>query len=318
MYRSIETDTWSDPWFSELGAPAKLIFLYLVTNGHVDAAGCCEVTLRIVAFETGLEQDLLTRIIPKLAPQVVWWPEHNIFWVRNFLRRQAANTNAVNFRKSASRALHTRPEEIQTVVLAQYPELIMDEDASTDRAKVSHASPMHADASPMHAETVSVSVSVSEQEQEQGIKNPPVSLRSTSPRGGRMPANWPTPSDLNEMNDFGETLGIDADAVTVHVREFADYWQSATKNATSMDWVKRWRSRFSQDIREGKVGGAPQANGRASPNGNGRTAPVTFTQQTVANNEAASEEFLAIAEGMTRGSSAVQRPNGSPRRGLPG
>lgn len=133
-----------------------------------------------------------------------------------------------------------------------------------------------------------------------------------------MPANWPTPSDLNEMNDFGETLGIDADAVTVHVREFADYWQSATKNATSMDWVKRWRSRFSQDIREGKVGGAPQANGRASPNGNGRTAPVTFTQQTVANNEAASEEFLAIAEGMTRGSSAVQRPNGSPRRGLPG
>lgn len=162
MYRSIETDTWSDPWFSELGAPAKLVFLYLVTNGHVDAAGCCEVTLRIMAFETGLEQEQLTKIIPKLAPQVVWWPEHNIFWVRNFLRRQSANTNPTNFRKSATRALASRPGDIGAAVREHYPELPIHEDASEGSPSVKDASPsmpMHSDASPMHAETVSVSVS---------------------------------------------------------------------------------------------------------------------------------------------------------------
>jgi hypothetical protein len=292
MYRSIETDTWSDPWFSELGAPAKLIFLYLVTNGHVDAAGCCEVTLRIMAFETGLEQEQLTKIIPKLAPQVVWWPEHSIFWVRNFLRRQAANTNAANFRKSASRALRTRPDEIQTVVLAQYPELIMDEDASMDTTKGNHASPMHADASPMHAETVSVSVSEQKQEKEK----PSVSLRSTSPRGSRIPAFWPTAADLDEMNAYGESLGINAGDVASHVSEFHDYWSQATKNATSLDWVKRWRSRFGQDVRDGKVGGRASSNGRAAPtNGNGTsraTAIYRPEKTTITGHLAMSDEEM--------------------------
>ncbi len=98
----------------------------------------------------------------------------------------------------------------------------------------------------------------------------PVVLRTTAPtgaaRGGRMPVSWPAPADLDEMDAYGESLGVRADDVASHVSEFRDYWQSATKNATSMDWVKRWRSRFSQDVRDGRVGVPKVApNGRASP-----------------------------------------------------
>jgi hypothetical protein len=71
------------------------------------------------------------------------------------------------------------------------------------------------------------------------------------------------------MNAYGESLGINAGDVASHVSEFHDYWSQATKNATSLDWVKRWKVRFGQEVREGKVG-AHSSNGRASPNGNGQ------------------------------------------------
>jgi hypothetical protein len=105
-------------------------------------------------------------------------------------------------------------------------------------------------------------------ESEKRVEKPPVSLRSTSPRGARIPAFWPTAADLDEMNAYGASLGINAGDVASHVSEFHDYWSQATKNATSLDWVKRWKVRFGQEVRDGKVGAHP-SNGRASPNGNG-------------------------------------------------
>lgn len=175
MYRSIDADTWSDPWFSELPPPAKLVFLYLITNHHVNAAGLCEVTMRVMSFETGLERDQIERLLPKLAPRVMWWPDHNLLWVRNFYKRQRANTNSVNFRTAAARITQDAPPEVQATIIAQYPDLgepappppkkpkeTKDTDASRQSDHASsdgnHASASHtngiAKPSPSHANTI--------------------------------------------------------------------------------------------------------------------------------------------------------------------
>jgi hypothetical protein len=221
------------------------------------------VTLRIMAFETGLEQEQLMKIIPKLAPQVIWWPEHSIFWVRNFLRRQSANTNPVNFRKSASRALVTRPDDVGAVVREQYPELPMDGDASDTPPTVKDASPMHTDASPMHAETVSVSVSVSEQKQEKDT--PPVAI-ATSPKGGKR-ATTRIPDDFEvtpKMREDAIGYGVAAEQIRFETEKWRDH--HAAKGDVVKDAAASWRVWMRNSVRFA-------ANGRASPNGHAPSLP---------------------------------------------
>jgi hypothetical protein len=39
MYRTIETSMWTDAKFRGLPAPARLLFLYLITNPHAHVSG---------------------------------------------------------------------------------------------------------------------------------------------------------------------------------------------------------------------------------------------------------------------------------------
>jgi hypothetical protein len=105
---------------------------------------------------------------------------------------------------------------------------------------------------------------------EEEIKKPPVSLRSTSPRGARIPAHWPSDALLPEMIAYGAEHGIGEKETLAHIREYHDWWSQATKNATSLDWVKRWRAKFSEDVRVGRVGPATGRGGGMSSNGHAK------------------------------------------------
>ena len=86
MYRAIDCNTWDDPWFSELDPSAKLLFLYLITNRRSTPCGAFEITLRAASFETGIPRTQLDDLLKALAPRVVWYPEHNAIWLRNFYK----------------------------------------------------------------------------------------------------------------------------------------------------------------------------------------------------------------------------------------
>src|SRR3990167_11123814 len=89
MYRTVSTDTWSDPWFSDLPPDGKYLFLYLLTSERTNAAGCYEVAPRQIAFETGLPIERIEALLTgDLASRVVWWPKHRIVFIRNFFHRQ--------------------------------------------------------------------------------------------------------------------------------------------------------------------------------------------------------------------------------------
>jgi hypothetical protein len=122
MYRSIETAMWDDPWFAELPPNAKLLFVYLITNRRATACGVFEIQRRALVFETGLSGDAVKEAIDALAAKVTWWGDHQVIWVHNFYRRQRANTGP-SFTVSAINALANYPSDVQTAVLAEYPEL---------------------------------------------------------------------------------------------------------------------------------------------------------------------------------------------------
>jgi len=93
--RAIDTKYWTDPFIQKLPFAAKSLYIYLWTNEHCNQAGLYEITIETMAFETGLSEDEIVRLLKILEPKVAWYPETNLVWVKNFLRHQAKSTKFV-------------------------------------------------------------------------------------------------------------------------------------------------------------------------------------------------------------------------------
>lgn len=129
MYRQIDTGTWDDPWFAELEPDAKLVFLYMLTNRRSTAAGVFEITIRAMAFETGLTPKRVGEVLELISSRVRWWPEYQTIWVRNFLRHQAPSPNLF---KSAWNEMLDAPGVIRDEVGETYP-LLTDENPPPEK-----------------------------------------------------------------------------------------------------------------------------------------------------------------------------------------
>lgn len=124
MYRTIQTETWEDPWFLDLIPPAKLLFLYLITNTRTSACGAAELSLRYVSITTGLDLDAIRDAIAELERdgRVRYFPEHNLFVLRNFYRHQLAQSSA-KYTIAARKAAAKLPPIAYAWVIELYPDL---------------------------------------------------------------------------------------------------------------------------------------------------------------------------------------------------
>ena len=64
--RVLHTKFWSDDFVAELTTAEKLVFLYLLTNEHVNIIHCYECTDRTILFDTGVNRDQLETAKQKL------------------------------------------------------------------------------------------------------------------------------------------------------------------------------------------------------------------------------------------------------------
>ncbi len=88
--RGFATETWdSDEWFQELSRDQRYLFMYLWTNNHCNQAGLYHITLPTIAFEAKFSREELPKLLHSLSPKVKWYPEDNLIWVRNFIKRQS-------------------------------------------------------------------------------------------------------------------------------------------------------------------------------------------------------------------------------------
>lgn len=60
--RMINTRFWDDDWVVRLNPLEKLLFLYLITNPNTALTGCYELSLRRIAFDTGIDESALKNI----------------------------------------------------------------------------------------------------------------------------------------------------------------------------------------------------------------------------------------------------------------
>lgn len=72
--RAVNTKFWSDPWVrDELNPLDRYLFLYFLTNEHTNISGVYELPLATLAFETGLDKEVIEKtMLKRLRPKVIY------------------------------------------------------------------------------------------------------------------------------------------------------------------------------------------------------------------------------------------------------
>lgn len=106
--RTIDTGFWNDPAVQPVSFNAKGLYLYSWTNEHCNQAGLYEITMLTMTRETGLEEPAITDALAELYPQVIYFADKNIMWVKPFVKRQRRSPK---FLVAAGRCLEQIPDK---------------------------------------------------------------------------------------------------------------------------------------------------------------------------------------------------------------
>lgn len=89
--RIINTKMWSDNWISNLDPVEKLLFFYLLTNERTNLCGLYELPLKIMAVETGIEKEMVEKVLSRFADDEKVFYFDGWVLVKNFIRYQEKN-----------------------------------------------------------------------------------------------------------------------------------------------------------------------------------------------------------------------------------
>jgi hypothetical protein len=126
--RFVNTKFWSDSFISDLDPLERYLFLYFLTNEHTNIAGLYELPLRTMAFETGIEKDMLLKMLPGLSEKIVYvdgW-----IWVKNFQKHQYARGNS-KVKIGIENSLKEIPDKVKQKVASLSQESIPLQGTST-------------------------------------------------------------------------------------------------------------------------------------------------------------------------------------------
>lgn len=86
--RMINTKFWSDSYIVELDPIEKLLFLYLLSNQYTNLIGIYELPLRNMAFDTGIDKEMIKKIFERFTEDKRVYYINNWVVIRNFARHQ--------------------------------------------------------------------------------------------------------------------------------------------------------------------------------------------------------------------------------------
>ena len=93
--RIVNTKFWDDSYIADLDPIEKLLFLYLLTNPLTNISGVYEIQLRRIAFDTGIDKDMVLKILTRFEndEKVVFLDD----WVAmlNFAKHQTLNPSVI-------------------------------------------------------------------------------------------------------------------------------------------------------------------------------------------------------------------------------
>lgn len=105
--RMIDTRFWSDNFIIDLNPLDRYLFLYFLTNEHTNICGIYELPLKRMSDETGIEKEMLSRMLKRLKGKVAY--VNGWVAIKNFSKYQSDNESV---RKGVVNAKKTIPSHI--------------------------------------------------------------------------------------------------------------------------------------------------------------------------------------------------------------
>lgn len=109
-HRIVKSTFWTDPFVESLDPTEKLVFLYLLTNDSTNIAGVYEITTRRIAFETGIDRDMIQKILTRFEESGKVKYRNGFVILRNFLKHQNNNPSV---RAGIDRVVNELPESVR-------------------------------------------------------------------------------------------------------------------------------------------------------------------------------------------------------------
>ena len=219
-YRTIRMSFWNDPAIESLPPADKLLYLYLFTCPHANNLGVLSVSLRKMAFETGLSEDAIQRGLAAFESSGRIVRDGGHVWVCGFIRHQCSTSPKI---LTSLRALFPTVESaaIRAAILERYPHLF--------------------GAAPYPSDRVSVPFGESEKEleKEDQIGKPEARGVFYPPDENALPIPLPLLAAL--QRDFPD---VDVEAEINHIRD----WQ-AKKNQPVRNWMRFLRTWLSNAVK---------------------------------------------------------------------
>lgn len=110
----VNTRFWDDNYISNLDPIEKLLFLYFLTNTSTNICGVYEIPLKKVANETGLDKEMIIKIIQRFTNDRKIFFQDGWVVVKNFIKHQ--NQKSPKVQKGIEVELESVPENIKSIL----------------------------------------------------------------------------------------------------------------------------------------------------------------------------------------------------------
>lgn len=116
--RYINTHFWNDGFVSELEPTEKLLFLYLLTNPSTTIAGAYEISIRKMAFDTGIDRSEIQRTLEMFGKaRKITYTKSGWIILHNFIKHQSLNPKIIS---GIRREIATVPDEVRQLINFEY------------------------------------------------------------------------------------------------------------------------------------------------------------------------------------------------------
>lgn len=110
--RLVKTKFWTDNYvLDELNPIDKLLFLYLITNPYTNISGVYELSLKIMAVETGIDKENIEKVIlPRFEKDGKIFYRNGWICIKNFVKNQ--NQGSPKVKEGIKREIMAVPKDI--------------------------------------------------------------------------------------------------------------------------------------------------------------------------------------------------------------
>ena len=110
--RMIDTSFWDDPYIVSLDPIEKLLFIYFLANPLTNVAGIYEITLKRIAFDTGIDRDTVLKILDRFEEAGKIYYRDGYVIIKNFIKHQAI-TEKSKIKTGIEKILNELPDNIK-------------------------------------------------------------------------------------------------------------------------------------------------------------------------------------------------------------